>query len=115
MRQRHTILGYPRQHMIALVAGITALIVGALAYDSLIDQVSTTAASLTGRHAKCGAPGPFNAPRGRPKTYRLMARLPGGDLIEVQRPSGPMPDCGATIAISQRVTPWGTTWYSTRD
>ena len=101
----------------AIAIFVAALIGGSLAYDAWIAQVSTTGATLTGRHTKCGPvanSGP-NEPQGlrSVKLYFLMARLEDGRLVRVARKSGEKPPCGATLKIDERVTPWGTVWYWT--
>lgn len=97
---------------------VTGLIAASLGYDRLIEQASISRATLTARHAKCGpvtnsGPKEPQWTRSR-KTHFLMARLSDGQLIRVERPAGPLPDCGATLEIAERVTPWGTVWYSTK-
>ena len=100
-----------------LIAAIALLISGALAYDAWIAQVSTTRATLTGEHAKCGPTtnsGPHEIAGYRnAKRYMLMARLNDGQLIRVERKSADLPACGATLTIAERVTPWGSVWYWT--
>jgi hypothetical protein len=114
-----TNLGFPRHLLIGFLVAFAALIGLSLAYDAMIERVSTTTATLSGVHAKCGPvtmSGPKEAQGFRSKrSYFLMARLSDGHLIRVERPAGPFPPCGATIEISERHTPWSTTWYSTRD
>jgi hypothetical protein len=97
---------------------VTGLIAASLGYDRAIEQASTTRAMLTARHAKCGPvtnSGPKEPQWARTrKTYYLMARLSDGQLVRVERQAQPLPDCGATLEIAERVTPWGTVWYSTK-
>lgn len=94
-----------------------ALIGASLAYDQIVGAVSSNRATLTARHAKCGPvtnSGPKDAPGLRSlKRYMLMARLDDGNLVRVERRSIDLPPCGATLAITERVTPWGTLWYWT--
>jgi hypothetical protein len=118
MRVSRPVFGFSRQRWAIFLAAFVTMITAAVAYDHAIDQVSATRAMLTGRYAKCGPPpssGPKEAAGTRTlKTHFVMARLPDGQLIRVERPAaGPLPTCGATLAIAQRVTPWGTVWYST--
>jgi hypothetical protein len=110
-----SVFGLARHTVVGFAVAFGALIAGAVAYDAVIERVSTVAGAVLGIHTKCGPRGPYNPPRGRAKTFKLMARLSDGQLVSVQRAAGPMPDCGATIEIAERRTPWGTTWYSTRD
>jgi hypothetical protein len=101
----------------AIAVFVMALITGSLAYDSIIGQISTTRATLTARHARCGPvtnSGPKDAAGLRGvKRYMLMARLDDGSLIRVERAANDLPACGATLPIDERVTPWGTVWYWT--
>jgi hypothetical protein len=106
-----------RIHWLPIFAGLTLLVASALAYDAWIAQASTTRATLTGRHAKCGPTtnsGPKEMTSYRhPKRYRLMARLDDGQLIRVERKAADFPSCGATLTIAERITPWGSVWYWT--
>ena len=102
---------------IVIIVAVAVLIGGALAYDMWIDRVSTTRATLTGVHAKCG-PWTLSGPKENmsvrsPKLYMLMARLEDGRLVRVERKASALPACGATLTIAERVTPWGSVWYST--
>lgn len=100
-----------------IAAFVAVLIGGSLAYDGWIGAVSAKRATITGKHAKCGpvtGSGP-KEPAGLRglKRYRLMARLDDGRLVRVERHSGELPPCGATLEIAERVTPWGSVWYWT--
>jgi hypothetical protein len=101
-----------------MVAAVLAGVIGlSLAYDSWIVRVSTTRATLTARHEKCG-PIPMSGPKEQPgfrtrHDYFLMARLEDGRLVRVERVSRERPPCGATLSIEERVTPWGSVWYWT--
>jgi hypothetical protein len=97
---------------------VAGLIAASLSYDSFIERTSTTRAMLAARHAKCGpvtnsGPKEPQWTRSR-KTHFLMGRLSDGRLVRVERQAGSLPDCGATLEIAERVTPWGTVWYSTK-
>ena len=101
----------------AFVAAFAVLIGLSLVYDAWIERVSATRAMLTGRYTKCGpvvASGP-KEPQGfrSLKLYKLMARLEDGRLVTVTRQPTELPECGATLRIAERVTPWGTVWYWT--
>ena len=103
---------------LVILAVVAVLISLATAYDGWIDQVSTTRATLTGVHAKCG-PWTLSGPKENmsvraPKLYMLMARLEDGRLVRVERHARELPACGATLTIAERVTPWGSVWYSTQ-
>jgi len=109
----------PRQRIrvTGFVASFAALIGLSLAYDAWLPTVSTTRATLTGLHARCGLPansGPKEPPglRGL-KRYMLMAYLSDGRLVRVERTANPLPPCGATLTIEERLTPWGSVWYWT--
>ena len=100
-----------------LVAALAAVIGLSLAYDAWIGAVSTTRATISGRHTKCGpttnsGPKEIAGLRGL-KRYRVMARLNDGQLIRVERKSADLPPCGATLTIAEPVTPWGSVWYWT--
>jgi hypothetical protein len=101
----------------AIAAGVAVLIGLSLGYEAIVARVSVTRAIHAGRYTKCGpvtASGP-KEPQGfrSLKTYFVMARLDDGQLVRVERRSGELPACGATLTIVERVTPWGTVWYWT--
>jgi hypothetical protein len=107
---------YSRVQIAFFCCVFVAIICASLLYERLREHVSSTPATLNATHTKCGPRGPFQPPMGRPKLFRLMARLPDGQLVTVERDASlAMPDCGATITVNQRLTPWGMTWYSTRE
>jgi hypothetical protein len=101
----------------AIAVFVMALITASLAYESLVQNVSTTRETFKATHTKCGPvtnSGPKETPGLRsPKTYMLMARLDDGRLVRVERKPAELPACGATLTIAERVTPWGTVWYWT--
>lgn len=102
---------------LAIALAVAVVIALALLYDRWIDRVSTTGGALTGIHAKCG-PWTQSGPKEptfvrAPKLYMLMARLDDGRLVRVEREAKALPPCGATLTIAERVTPWGSVWYST--
>lgn len=106
-----------RTRLTQFLIGLTALIALSLAYDAWLPTVSATRAKLTGRHARCGPvtnSGPKDPPglRGL-KRYMLMAYLEDGRLVRVERTATPLPPCGATLNIEERLTPWGSVWYWT--
>ena len=108
---------YQRTRLTQFLIGFAALIGLSLAYDAWIPTVSSTRATLNGRHTKCGPvtnSGPKQTPglRGT-KRYMLMARLIDGELVRVERNSNELPPCGATLTIAEKVTPWGSVWYWT--
>jgi hypothetical protein len=101
----------------AIAVFVMALITGSLIYDSAIQQWSATRETFKATHTKCG-PVTNSGPKENPgvrniKTFRLMARRDDGRLVTVERLSRELPDCGATLTIAERVTPWGTVWYWT--
>jgi hypothetical protein len=103
---------------ILAAAFVAVLVGGSLAYDSWIDRVSSFGGTLTGRHSKCG-PWTTSGPKEpnfvrAPKRYMLMARLDDGRLVRVEREAHELPACGATLTITERVTPWGSVWYQTK-
>ena len=110
-------LRWPSGSWLIIGAFVLALIGWSLVYDDLIARTSTTRATITGQHTKCGPitnSGPKEPVGTRTlKLYFLMARLDDGRLIRVERKSAPMPACGATLEIAERVTPWGSVWYWT--
>ena len=107
---------WPRGGWWLIAGGVGALIAASLVYDALIARVSTTRSTFAARHAKCGPitnSGPKEQTGFRsPKLYFLMARLEDGRLVRVERHSAPLPACGATLEIAERVTPWGQVWYA---
>ena len=108
---------WPRGGWVMIGFGVVIVVGGSLAYDVLVAWVSTTRSTLRAQYAKCG-PVTNSGPKEQTgfrtsKLYFLMARLDDGRLIRVERQSVPLPECGATLEIAERVTPWGTVWYST--